>query len=211
MYGPPQVTFPYKHHQPARVEPGLEPTVDVEACAAEWLGHYGFVPQLDDTTHAPERDCAVVLLTLPVLRKALRAQPAEAPRQDDLRALKGARSRLAAAGLDQSAHAFVDGYGRIGQTLGLLCWLSVAAGGEPEDAASCNADLTAQRLLRAVLLTQASELAIAAEEAAAQGEATGGDGLAVQAVAAGAVRALLAATTTTEDERMEEERGSSRT
>ena len=198
------MTFPYKHHQPAPVEPGSEPTADVEACAAEWLGHYGFVPQLDDTTHAPERDCAVLLLTLPALRKALRAQPAEA--QGDLRALEGARSRLAAAGLDPSAHAFVDGYGRIGQKLGLLCWLSVAAGGEPEDAASCSADLTARRLLRAVLLTQASVLAIAAEEAAAQWEATGGDGLAVQAVAAGAVRALLAAATTTKTEEAEEAR-----
>ncbi len=80
--------------------------------------------------------------------------------------------------------------------VGLLRWLSVAAGtaasAAPADEA-WQADADAWQLLYLMLDAQRLQLAQALHQAEARGETTGGDGVAVRALAAGALRAAEAA------------------
>jgi hypothetical protein len=79
--------------------------------------------------------------------------------------------------------------------VGLLQWLSVAMGtGAPAGGdAAWQEDVHAWGALAALLAAQRGELAAALAEAAARGEARGGDGAAVRSLAAGALRAADAA------------------
>jgi hypothetical protein len=80
--------------------------------------------------------------------------------------------------------------------VGLLHWLSVAAGTAPSDAPADNAweeDAHAWGTLAAALGTARADLQAALSEAEALGEREGGDGAAVRALAAGALRAAAAA------------------
>jgi len=151
-----------------------------ELCNDQWLSHYGFVLQ----DGKPERDCFHFELSVPRLRQLLGP--------DTLG--RGVRRRLQQAGLPEVLHTVIDGTGAVWE--GLPQWLSVAGGTAPPELPPDDAwqgDAAAFRTLAEALAAAGQELRAALLIAAERGEEHGGDGAAVRALAAGALRAAAAA------------------
>lgn len=162
-------------------EVGADDSVRDELCNDQWLSHYGFV--IGDGK--PERDCFHFELSISRLIQLLGADAAPG---------RGARRRLAQAGLPEALHTVIDGTGALWE--GLPQWLSVAAGTAPPELpaeGAWQADAAAFRTLADALRAASAELEGALREAEARGEEHGGDGAAVRALAAGALRAAAAA------------------
>ena len=162
-----------------------DPSLRDELCNDQWLSHYGYALQ----GGGPERDCFHVELNIARLRAAM-PQPAKP-------SSAAMRSRLTAAGLEGQIHTILDGSGTVYS--GLLRWIDVAAGSpSAEDETACELDAAVWSLLHSVMDAQRVNLQDALRQAEALGQLTGGDGVAVQLVAAGALRAAQAALSTAE-------------
>ena len=156
-----------------------------ELCGDQWLSHYGFALQ----GGGPERDCFHVELTISRLRAVM--PPSAKPPSTAM------RSRLTRAGLDEKLHTVLDGSGTIYS--GLLRWVAAAAGlPSVEDDTAWQEDAAVWGLLHSIMDEQRGHLQAALRQAKALGEESGGDGVMVRLVAAGALRGAQAALTTAE-------------
>ena len=151
-----------------------DPSLRDELCGEQMLSHYGFIVRGGQ----PHRDCWQLDLSLEAMEAALgRGSSA------------GAAQRLAAASIAENVSTIVDG--TITLWSGLLRWCIAAAGlspaGKPEE------DADAWRLLYLIIDAQRKVLEARLLEAERRAEPSGGDGPAVRALAASALRVAAAA------------------